>query len=194
MAQILVPEMYELISDWDHLSSHRRGELAGYVVGKYGTDVFLGAAAVKGVKYVHTFRKIQKAEKLCTLETLASSPQNKKALIEASISWSERRAEYFANIQMEVAKQEKHLKGKKNFQEGRSEWVHPDPEGKIKKFAGKGQKVQGEPGKAGYRERVDCCEEIGYVVNRKGEKLPTTMAIIHYSKKGAHIVPAAPKK
>jgi len=195
LTQILVPEMYQLVVDWDSLSSQRRGELTGYVLGKYGTDIFLGTAVFKGVKYVQSYRKIQKVEKLCTLETLVNSPEKKAALIDASIQWSEKRAQYFSTIQLEAAKQAKHIPGRKNFIAGNSEWKHPQPEESIKKFAGKGQKVRGEPGQPGYRERVDCGETIGYFMNiNTKEKLPTTMAIIHYSKKGAHIVPAAPKK
>ncbi|MGL4348334.1 MAG: polymorphic toxin type 50 domain-containing protein [Chlamydiales bacterium] len=41
---------------------------------------------------------------------------------------------------------------------------------------------------------IDCKEIIGiYITNEGKTRVPTTMAKIHYSKKGAHIVPAAPK-
>jgi hypothetical protein len=62
-------------------------------------------------------------------------------------------------------------------------------------FAGKGKpidkKLAGEPG---YKERVDFGEHIGYYVHEEDPniKLPTTKGIIHYSKRGAHIVPSHP--
>ncbi len=49
-------------------------------------------------------------------------------------------------------------------------------------------------GSPGYNERVNFQELIGYyVVEETGEKLPTSEGIIHYSKKGAHIITAFPK-
>ena len=73
----------------------------------------------------------------------------------------------------------------------RSEWTHPAPQDKIREFGGKGEKIQGKPGQAGFKERVDCQEIIGfYLEEESGEKIKTSMAIIHYSNKGAHIVPA----
>ena len=45
------------------------------------------------------------------------------------------------------------------------------------------------------RESVDFGRVIGYYVDPvTQEKIPTTMGTIHYSKDGAHIVPARPKK
>lgn len=64
----------------------------------------------------------------------------------------------------------------------------------LKKFAGKGQKVVGEPGIPGYKERVDFQEVIGHFLERRtGIETPATIGVIHYSKQGAHIVPANPK-
>ncbi|HEX4839936.1 MAG TPA: polymorphic toxin type 50 domain-containing protein, partial [Rhabdochlamydiaceae bacterium] len=94
-----------------------------------------------------------------------------------------------------TAAQGKHVRGSHNFIPTRSEWTHSNPESKIKQLAGKGQKVAGKPGSPGFRERVDCGEVIGYFYEESsGNKTPTTMAIIHYGKKGAHIVPAQPKR
>ncbi len=195
LAEGLVPELYKLVVDWDDLSNRERGELAGYVLGKYGTDILLPVAALKGVKFVQAYHGIRKAEKLCTLETLAKSSKNKAALTEAAANWQEQRKIYFAKIQLEADKQSKHIVGSWNHEVEKSIWNHPEPETLLKKHAGKGQKVQGVFGEPGYRERVDFGETIGYFVNNKtNEKVPTTMGTIHYSKKGAHIVPAQPKK
>ena len=45
------------------------------------------------------------------------------------------------------------------------------------------------PGSPNYKEIVDFGEFIGYDVDKKGIKTATTWGKIHYSKKGAHIVP-----
>lgn len=195
LAQILAPEMYELIENWDNLDQKRRGELSGYCLGRYGTDFLLPVAAAKGVQYVKAYRNIKTAEKLCTLETLAKSPESKEALTQAATKWNKRRDSYFAKVKFLPDQQNKHIPGKHNFEQGGGIWTHPEPQKLFHKHAGKGQKVRGIPGEPDYRERVDFGEIIGYYVTDKStEQLPTTMGIIHYSKKGGHIVPAAPKK
>ncbi len=196
LAKIVVPEMYQLITNWDDLAPEKRGELAGHVLGKYGLDAILATGIYKGIKTVDSYRKLKKAEKLCTLETLARSPETRIALEEASAKWIQTRSEWFLKIEIEMDKQGKHIPSHRNFDSNaaKSIWTHSGPQVKIKELAGKGQKTRGVPGQAGYQERVDCGEVIGYFVSEDGkEKLPTTMATIHYSKKGAHIVPARPK-
>ena len=70
-----------------------------------------------------------------------------------------------------------------------------NPQGLLKKYAGKGKPCRGNIGEAGYQEVVNFEESIGYhVCDQTGEKIPTTWGKIHYSKNGAHIVPARPKK
>ena len=75
----------------------------------------------------------------------------------------------------------------------RSVWVHPDPEGILRKFGGKGHSERGLPGQPGYKETVDFGEYIGLWKSEDGTmSLPTTRGTIHYGKKGAHIVPVHP--
>ncbi|MBS0615693.1 MAG: tetratricopeptide repeat protein [Verrucomicrobia bacterium] len=195
LAQLLVPEMYDLVVTWDELSQKERGQKAGFCLGKYGTDILLPVATLKGVKYVNSYRKIRQTEKLCALETLAQSQQSKSELTQAAVKWDKQRREWFANVKIIADKQGKHIVNHKNFKVGNSEWTHPDPQGILNKHAGKGQKIKGIPGEGDYRERIDCGEIIGYFINDETkERIPTTMATIRYSKNGAHIVPAAPKK
>ena len=194
LAQLLVPEMYDLVTNWDSLSQRERGELSGFCLGKYGTDILLPVAVIKGVKYVNAYRKIKQAEKACILQTLAESQESKQELTQAALKWDKQRREWFANVKIEPDKQGKHIPNHRNFKPGNSEWTHPDPQRILRENAGKGQKVAGNPGEAGYRERIDCGEIIGYYADKSGEKISTTMANIHYSKEGAHIVPARPKK
>ena len=62
----------------------------------------------------------------------------------------------------------------------------------LDEFAGTGQPVAGNVGQPGYRERVDFGKVIGEYHDLSGKISETTKGIIHYSKKGAHIVPAEP--
>lgn len=85
-------------------------------------------------------------------------------------------------------KQGKHVPGHNNFQEGKSELTHPDPQALVDKGAGTGVRT-------GNKEVVDFGDEvIGNWVSPDGtQKLPTSRGTIHYdSKGGAHIVPAHP--
>lgn len=75
-----------------------------------------------------------------------------------------------------------------------SEFIHPNPQELVNKFAGKGDPVGKIPrGQPGFKERVDFGEIIGNILDQNtGISLPTSKGIIHYSQKGVHIVPAAP--
>lgn len=87
-------------------------------------------------------------------------------------------------------RQDKHIQGTNNFIEGRSIFLgtQHQAEEMIKQFSGTGQMISSN------RERVDFGRVIGYYTDPKtGEQIPTTMGTIHYSKDGAHIVPARPK-
>lgn len=83
-------------------------------------------------------------------------------------------------------KQGKHILGHDNFVVGKS-ILRVDADELLEKYAGKGTMINQ------YKERVDFGKVIGeyYDVN-KGHYLTTTKGIIHYSKTGAHIVPAKP--
>jgi RHS repeat-associated protein len=95
---------------------------------------------------------------------------------------------------VEEGKQGKHVPGHNNFEPGKSELTHPNPQGLVDEHKGTGQQVGGTPvGKPGSRERVDFGTNIGvYVDPATGQRSPTTNGIIHESKKGVHIVPARP--
>jgi filamentous hemagglutinin len=91
--------------------------------------------------------------------------------------------------------QGKHIPGHNNYDPERSELTHPDPQGLLNRGAGTGEQVGNVPvGEPGSKERVDFGEVIGNYANpNTGEKTPTTIGIIHYGSRGAHIVPARPK-
>jgi len=79
IAQMLFPEICELVNQWEMLPSGKKGELVGYAIGKYGGDIFIpGAAAkiaAKGIentkKLVAVSRSIKGANDLLALETAA---------------------------------------------------------------------------------------------------------------------------
>ncbi|MFO1372493.1 MAG: polymorphic toxin type 50 domain-containing protein [Candidatus Competibacteraceae bacterium] len=84
-------------------------------------------------------------------------------------------------------KQGKHQPGHNNFEPGKSELDHPDPQSLLDKHSGKGTQH-------GNKEVVDFKEQIGTWVSPDGKtRLRTTRGTIHHDAKGnAHIVPAHP--
>jgi hypothetical protein len=90
--------------------------------------------------------------------------------------------------------QDKHIEGTNNFDPRRSVLTDPDPQGLLDRFGGTGTAVNDVPGgQPGFRERVNFGKIIGnFVDDDTGRSYPTTNGIIHYSKKGAHIVPSNP--
>ena len=72
--------------------------------------------------------------------------------------------------------------------------THPDPQALLDSHAGTGQQIGATPvGQPGSKERVDFGTPIGEHRDAStGTSTPTTVGIIHYSKNGAHIVPARP--
>jgi len=79
------------------------------------------------------------------------------------------------------------MPGHSNFQKGKSELTHKDPQALLDKGAGTGTRH-------GNKAVVDFGEEIGVHVGQDGKRTVTSRGTIHYDKDGnAHIVPAAPK-
>ncbi len=79
IAESLSPEMHQLITQWENLSWEQKGELAGYALGKHGTDIFAPGAFValasKSLKCAQEFAAIAKnikiAQETLLLETAA---------------------------------------------------------------------------------------------------------------------------
>lgn len=83
-------------------------------------------------------------------------------------------------------KQGKHIIGHSNFIVGRS-ILRADANALLKSHAGKGKMINEN------KERVNFGKTIGDYYNSTTKHYePTKQGIIHYSKTGAHIVPAAP--
>ena len=72
----IAPEIYELVQEWDSLPSDRKGELAGYALGKHGTDIIapgvltkVASKSLKSAKELATVCKnIKMAEETLCLE------------------------------------------------------------------------------------------------------------------------------
>ena len=88
-AQLLVPELKELIKNWDNLSEYRKGENVGYIIGKYGVDVLVPIAAFNGLK---RFRQLKRANSLLTIERCALSQAERAAIIDTSATYTARSA------------------------------------------------------------------------------------------------------
>lgn len=192
----LVPELRELFEQWEQLHDEKIGEIIGYVIGKYGVDIFAGAGVAKGVKL---YRDLKKANDLLTFEAMAISEKN-RALIKLE---SSRRAQarqqilQHTNLKIQGDKQGKHIVGHKSYDPllNKSILEHPDPQKLVRDFAGTGLKVnQIYPGSFGFQEIVNFKEFIGYSVHpQTGEKIATSWGKIHYAKDGVHIVPTKPR-
>ena len=88
-------------------------------------------------------------------------------------------------------KQDKHIKGSKNFIKGRSEITIGKSE--LQKLvdlkATRGEYISPT------KERINFGKIIGqYVDLATGKRMPTMQGVIHYSKTGVHVVPAYPKE
>lgn len=183
-------EIKILYEKYDSLSDSEKGRSIGYVIGKYGIEIFGGSAAFKCIA---SFKKLKEANRLCNLEAMALSTKNKEEIIAKSLKHSIDRENYFKTVPYNYDAHNKHLLGHHYYNGKRGIWEHPDPESLLRRFGGKGFPQRGAPGIAGYKETVDFKEHIGIWKSKDGSlSLPTTRGTIHYSKKGAHIVPANP--
>ncbi|MBI5346061.1 MAG: hypothetical protein HZB76_02840 [Chlamydiae bacterium] len=196
LIQILVPELKELVNKWDKLSDKKKGELTGYVIGKYGIDIFLCKEVSSSLKY---YQDLKQANQALTLQCL-TDPKIKQAVLDQSVKIKKARETILKNdnLKIEWDKQGKHIQGHKNFNPSKEKSIltHKDPQRLVNDYAGSGIKIRGDyPGAAGYQEVVDFGEVIGYAVERETEEhIITTWGKIHYSKNGVHIVPTKPRE
>lgn len=187
-------EVQMLYNQFANLSDGEKGALFGYCVGKYGVDFFAGCAIASGIS---SFKKMQEANRVCSLESMLLSQNNKNNLTALAVHQSETRHQFFQNVKLHVDRQNKHVPSAHNYMSEKSIFTHPDPQGLINKFAGKGVPIGGRTiCKPDYRERVNFGEFVGFHVNPKTKvQTPTTFAEIRYDSKGqAHIVPCLENK
>jgi tetratricopeptide (TPR) repeat protein len=191
-----VDQVKTLYDCFEQLNESEKGELIGYTIGKYGIDLFAGGTVVKSVS---TYRKLRTANRICNLEAMTISKANKKTIVASSLKHASRRENYFKNVKIHWDKQNKHIPGKHNFLHGRGTITMESNEFEAltKKYVGKGQRVEGTFGDAGYVERLDFGKIIGEYaekVNGEIKYTPTSKGIIKYAKDGTfHVIPSNPE-
>lgn len=189
-----VDQVKILYQQYNQLSEKEKGQLIGSTIGKYGVDIFTGVVLFKGIK---AYKNLRDANRMYNFKALAT---NKKLMMGLAAKHASKREAYLKSLRFNWDHQNKHIIGKHNYIEGRG-IISIEPaelEAMTLKKAGTGQKIVGELGSHGYRERVD----FGVVIGQYSEKpTPTSIpnyrdtkkGIIHYAKNGKiHVVPAEP--
>lgn len=193
----VVPELRELFEQWDSLSNEEISNKMGFIVGKYGFDIFAPCACLKGLK---RYQQLKQANALFTLGECAYNP--KRAVIFEEVAKRQAlRKSLFENgkIKIHWGRQNKHVPGSHNFDPKRGEILITQERltSILQDKMGGGQRVRGDiPYSPGYKERIEFGEFIGNYAYKNGEnvvKIPTTRGIAHYSKDGVHVVPSAPQ-
>ncbi|MBS0619889.1 MAG: hypothetical protein JSS61_00310 [Verrucomicrobia bacterium] len=193
---LLVPELKELIDNWNECGDEDKGEITGHIIGKYGVEIFSGVGLTKAMK---AYRQLKKANNLLTFEAMAISERNRSIIRLEAIRRGQARREVLrhANLKIQWDKQGKHIVDHNNYElfKNRSILIHSDPQRLVNEFAGKGLRIGHKtPGRPGYIEIVDFGEFIGYEVDFKtGDKLATSWGKLHYAGDGVHIVPTKPR-
>ncbi|MFV9511284.1 polymorphic toxin type 50 domain-containing protein [Tepidibacillus sp. LV47] len=151
-----------------------------------GVGIFTGGggkALLKGIKFGFKFAKTPK---------LGISRKGNVGLLKLDLQFFASKGTGKFKIvngfeaKVHLGKQGKHIPGHPNYQKGKSIFTG-DAQKLLDKYAGKGQWIGSN------KERVDFKQVIGkWVDPNTGKAYETTKGIIHYSKNGAHIVPARP--
>lgn len=79
VAEALSPEIHQLVTQWDILPAEKKGELAGYAIGKHGADILVPGALAKvagksvtsAQELTSVCKHIQRAQETLVLETAA---------------------------------------------------------------------------------------------------------------------------
>lgn len=192
-----IEELKFFVNQFNNLNDSEKGNQLGYLIGKYGIDIFIGA---KGAQLITKYRNLKNANILCNFEAMSLSQATKETIAADSLKFAAKREEYLKNIKIHWDRQNKHIPGKHNYEVGRGiiSIESTELEVLIKEHVGKGQKVIGEFGEVGYVERVDFGVIIGeYAKEIKGQPtqfMQTSKGTIKYAKDGkVHVVPSNPE-
>jgi hypothetical protein len=107
--QCVIPELKELANSWNKMDDYLKGQKIGFIIGKYGIDIFAPVAAINGISKL---RALKRANILCTLETCVSSELNQAKIIEECVKRAVAREFYIT----ESIKKGKILVGNSNVQ------------------------------------------------------------------------------
>lgn len=202
-AEDYVEQIKALYDHYEKLSESEKGQYIGSVIGKYGVEIFAGGLAIKGVKVcskgINAYRNLRNANRVCNLEGMALSSTNKTTITSSALQHASQRDTYLKNVRINWAKQNKHIPGKHNFIPGGGKIALESSEFEVlvKERVGSGQRVVGEFGTHGYKERIDFGKIIGeYALQIEGKPtqyIPTTKGIVVYARDGSvHVIPSAP--
>lgn len=93
--EALVPELRVLCQNWDNLSEYDRGKHTGFIVGKYGIDIFAPGAIVKTYK---KYRYLKRMNTLFTVECCYTSVTQRKTIVDKALAWIKKRTQILASI------------------------------------------------------------------------------------------------
>ncbi|MDB6081133.1 MAG: hypothetical protein JWO53_405 [Chlamydiia bacterium] len=91
IAHLLAPEAFELIKDWDTFDSRTRGNKLGFVIGKYGFEIFTNLYSGGSQK---AFQAVRRTNIACNLNALTSSGANKAQIIARTKIIAQKRNEF----------------------------------------------------------------------------------------------------
>jgi hypothetical protein len=146
LIQDMVPEMRELMQNYEQLDDFEKGKLIGHAIGKYGLDIFL---AKQSITFIKSYQNLKRANKALTLDALASSGKAQTILTETEKRWSNIHVERIRKGEVKIieAKQGKHIIDHRNYQELISDgknpsiFSHPDPQKLLTQYGGTGIKA-----------------------------------------------------
>lgn len=79
--ECVVPEIRELSISWNTIDDHVKGQKIGYIIGKYGIDIF---ASIGSLKAINKIRALKRANTMLTLEACATSTESEAVILRES--------------------------------------------------------------------------------------------------------------
>lgn len=79
--ECVVPELRDISLTWDKINDYSKGQKIGYIIGKYGVDIFAPVGVLKGFNKVQALKR---ANTMCTLEGCAVSQAKQAKILEES--------------------------------------------------------------------------------------------------------------
>jgi Bacterial toxin 35 len=110
--ECVVPEIKDLSLTWHKVDDKARGQKIGYIIGKYGVEIFAPIGAVKGIIKV---KALKRANTVLTLESCAASHKNQSKVLKESSKFAAIRrnilqeAANTGKILVESANKKKHI-------------------------------------------------------------------------------------
>ncbi len=81
----VIPELRETIDNWDKFDNRTQGYKVGYIVGRYGTEVF---APIVGVKALKNYHKLRQANVMLTLECCTTAKGSQTKILQQSLDYA----------------------------------------------------------------------------------------------------------